>query len=275
MPTSRTVTTQKLSWVWDKQDICITGLLPKKIYSLLCWNLLSPDKQAEEVQIPLVKQMEEMTIVNLSLPTGVYHIQLVSGQQLIKNIGWWCFNNKNDLPKPSQGEKSRENYWYAILDNNVSPEQLIKTVQALKLNFDIQKLKIGISSLENQQYYFSSLLRADILLIKLQNLLEFLNQPPIFPPVKPQPSTWYLLHVTKKKRELFKIILEESIANKKLQNIIRAVEVPKDSSYENMLLLNLKSYQEAYPYVSQLAYFQNLERIPLSLQHANTMLGAK
>ncbi|GAA6623549.1 chromosome partitioning protein ParA [Scytonema sp. NUACC26] len=275
MPTSIKTSTQKFTWVWDKQDICITGLLPRKLYSLLCWNLLSQDKQPEEIQIPLVKQIEEMTLVSISLPIGVYYIQLMSGQDLIENIGLWYCNNQNDMPKPPQGEKTRENYWYAILDNNVSPEQFIKTVQTLKLNLDIQKIKIGISSLENQQYYFPNWLISDILLIKLKKLLKFLNQLPIVPPVKPQTSTWYLLHVTNKKRKLFKIILEESIAKKKLQNIIRAVEVPKDSSYENILLLDLKSYQEAYPHVSQLAYFQNLERIPLSLQHANTILRAK
>ncbi|MUG97258.1 chromosome partitioning protein ParA [Scytonema sp. UIC 10036] len=274
MPTS----TQNLSWDWDKQDICITGLTPGKLYSLICWNLLLPDKQPQEVTIPSVKQIEEMTLVNLKLPIGVYHIQLMSGKHLIDNIGWWCFNNQNDMPKAPLGEKTRENYWYAVLDNNASPEQFIKAVQQLKLDFDIKKLETGISSLENRQYYFSSWFKSEILLSKLKRLLEFLKEGSSKKDentVKSPPSTWYLLQVTPKKRDIFKKILEEAIAKKKLQNIILAVEVPKDSSYENILLLNLKNYQEAYPHVSQLAYFQNLERRPLSLQHANTMLGAK
>ncbi|KYC41678.1 chromosome partitioning protein ParA [Scytonema hofmannii PCC 7110] len=272
MPTS----IQNLSWVWDKQNIGITGLLPRKLYSLLCWNLLSPDRQPEEVQIPLVKQIEERILISLNLPIGVYHIQLMSGQDLIKNLGWWSVNDQSNMSKVPLGEKSRENYWYAVLDNNVSPEKFIDTIKKLKLNFNIEKIKLGISSLENQQYHFPNLLDSNFLLSKLKRLLEFLNAGYITKkedPVKSPSSNWYLLYATPKKRDLFKKILEEAITKNKLQNIIVSVEIPKDSVYENILLLHLNNYQEAYPHLRKIAYFYNIEKQPLSLQKASEMLG--
>jgi hypothetical protein len=240
--------------------------LPRKLYSLLCWNLLSPDKQPEEVQIPIVQQIEEKTRLSLNLPIGVYHIQLISGQNVIDNIGWWCVNNQSDiLSKVPLGEKSRENYWYTVLDNNASPENFIENIKKSKLKFDIDKVKRGITSLEKQQYYFPNLLKPEILLSKLKKLLEFLENPPIVPPVKPSSSTWYLLYITTKKRDVFKSLLEKEITKKELQNIIVAVEVPKDSVYENILLLNLDNYEKAYPHL----------RKPLSLQQVSKMLGGK
>ena len=78
--------------------------------SLSCWNLLLPDRKSVEIKIPLIKQDNTTTAIPLNLPVGIYHIQLMCGQQLLENIGWWCSSERYDTPPEIYGDELRENY---------------------------------------------------------------------------------------------------------------------------------------------------------------------
>ncbi|MBC1257684.1 chromosome partitioning protein ParA, partial [Trichormus variabilis] len=161
-----------ITWSWTSNSINLSGLHPDKFYSLLCWNLLLPDSEAEEIKIPLINHDENTIEVPLNLSTGIYYIQLVSPQLLPEELGWWCGSGKNDLP--NNLNEDRENYCYTVLGNSESKESFIEAVNRLNLDIDSQQLQTRIIALENNKYYFPDWLSKDILITKLKALLNLL-----------------------------------------------------------------------------------------------------
>ncbi len=283
---------ENVSWTWTSKSVCLSGLLPDELYSLSCWNLLLPDRESQEIKIPLIEQGVTACEVSLDLPTGIYYIQLLFGQNLSKNLGWWCESGPYDIPEAIDGDEARENYCYTILGNSESTEQFIAAVNQLKLNFDIQQLQAGISSLESHHYHFPNWLSPEGLLRKLKGLLKFLNKAsvevvgtliktPKSEQSQPQVSeatkqdNWYLVNVASKKRDVFFRYLDIAITQNKLQDLIVKVEIPQDSVYEDVVLVNLKNYQQAYSHLKKLPHFQTMERRPLTSQQVSRMLGAR
>ena len=283
---------ENVSWTWTSKSVRLSGLLPDELYSLSCWNLLLPDRESQEIKIPLIEQGVTATEVSLDLPTGIYYIQLLSGQNLPKNLGWWCQSGPYDIPEAIDGDEARENYCYTILGNGESTEQFIAAVNELNLDFDIKQLQAGISSLESHHYHFPNWLSPEGLLGKLKGLLKFLNkarvevvgtliQTPKPDQSQPQVSetakqdNWYLVNVASKKRDVFFRYLDIAITQYKLQDLIVKVEIPQDSVYEDVVLVNLRNYQQAYSHLKKLPHFQTIERRPLTSQQVNRMLGAK
>jgi len=283
---------QTLSWTWANQAIHLSGLLPNKLYSLSCWNLLLPDREPVEIKIPLISDDATATVVPLNLPTGIYHIQLVSYQQLPENIGWWCDSGQYDIPKDIYGDEARENYCYTILDSRETTETLLTAINQLNLDFDIQQVEAGIYSLEKQRCQFPKWLSSDALTSKLKVILEAWKRMPIPDrnDSKDKPETenynlqqiqlftqgsWYLVRISSKRRNSFLKHLELVIAKNKLQELILEIRIPQASVYEDIVLLNLSNRKEAYTHLQKIEYFQRVEPRPLKPEEVGRMLGAK
>ncbi|MBD2388737.1 chromosome segregation ATPase [Cylindrospermum sp. FACHB-282] len=103
------------------------------------------------------------------------------------------------------------------------------------------------------------------------------------PPIQPvetslQPpvnGNWYLLSVRSKKRELFLKYLELAITQNNLRELILQVEIPPESVYEDIVLVNLSNFKTAYTYLQKVDCFQGIERKPLQLEQVSRMLAAK
>ncbi|NEQ25992.1 MAG: hypothetical protein F6K28_44465, partial [Microcoleus sp. SIO2G3] len=68
---------ENVNWTWTTKSVYLSGLLSDQSYSLSCWNLLLPDKEPQEIKIPLIEQGVTACEVSLDLPTGIYYIQLL------------------------------------------------------------------------------------------------------------------------------------------------------------------------------------------------------
>lgn len=279
---------QNVNWIWAIQAIHLSGLPPGKLYSLSCWNLLLPDKEPVEIKITLMEQGAAATVVPLNLPTGIYYIQLLSYQQLLENLGWWCGSGRYELPEAIQENEARENYCYTILDNRESKEDFLAAVNQLNLDFEHQRIRDGILMLENNSSYLPDWLSKDSLLDKLKGLLELLSLSfhshivsPTIPTVQlvnlaelpPVSGNWYLVSVRTKKRNLFLRYLKMAIKQNQLQELILVVETPQESIYENIVLLNLSDFKAAYTHLQKIENFQSIERKPLKLEQVSRMLG--
>jgi hypothetical protein len=89
----------------------------------------------------------------------------------------------------------------------------------------------------------------------------------------PVGGNWYLLSVRSKKRELFLKYLELAITQNKLEELILQVKAPKESVYEDIVLVNLSNFKTASTYLQKVDCFQNIERKPLPSEQVNRMLG--
>jgi hypothetical protein len=282
---------QVLHWSWSDRAIEISGLQAGKFYSLSCWNLLLPDRQPVEIKVPLVGDSLTTTLIPLDLPAGIYHIQLLSPQQLSENLGLWCGNNQYDLPEEANDNEGIENYCYTVLGNRESVEDFIKAVRTLRIDFNRQHIQTVIQSLENHQYYFPNWLEPNSLLGKLKGLLKILNELPIEKIETPQDKaqaqstetqpakevvtgTWYLVNTRPKKRDLFLKCLKIAIEQNKLQSLILEAKVPQDSVFEDIILLNLNGLKIVHPHLQRIDGFSKLERRPLKPEQLSRMLGA-
>lgn len=280
-----------LHWSWSDQAIQLSGLQSGKFYSLSCWNLLLPDRQPVEIKISLVRESSATTLIPLDLPAGIYHIQLLSPQQLPENLGLWCGNNQYGLPEEANENEGLENYCYTVLDNRESVEDFIKAVRTLDIDFKRQQIQTVIQSLENHQYHFPNWLEPNSLLGKLKGILKILNELPIEKIKSPQDKiqakstetqpakevvtgTWYLVNTRPKKRDLFLKCLKIAIEQNKLQGLILEAKVPQDSVFEDIVLLNLSDLKAVHPHLQRIDGFSKLERKPLKPEQFNRMLGA-
>lgn len=282
---------QILRWSWSDRAIQLSGLQSGKFYSLSCWNLLLPEQQPVAIKIPLLGESSATTIIPLDLPAGIYHIQLLSPQQLPENLGLWCGNNQYDLPEEANENERLENYCYTVLGNRESVEDFLKAVKTLRIDFDRQQIQTTIQSIENHQYYFPDWLEPKSLLSKLKELFKVLNKLPLKPveppkvqtqakPTKTQPTqevvtgTWYLVNTRPRKRDLFLKCLKIAIEHNKLQSLILETKVPQNSVYEDIVLLNLSDLKTVHFHLQRIDGFSSLERRPLKPEQFSQMLGA-
>ncbi len=270
------------------------NLLPEaKWYALDYQRLgLEPQRLLEmEISHQVLKWSWATTIIPLDLPAGIYHIQLLSPQQLPENLGLWCGNNQYDLPEEADGNEGLENYCYTVLGNRESVEDFIKAVRTLDIDFKRQQIQTVIQSLENHQYHFPNWLDQNSLLGKFKGLLKILNESPI-EKIEPrqdkaqakstetQPAkeavigTWYLVKTRPKKRDLFLKCLKIAIEQNKLQSLILEAKVPQDSVFEDIILLNLNDLKIVHPHLQRIDGFSKLERRPLKPEQLSRMLGA-
>lgn len=85
---------------------------------------------------------------------------------------------------------------------------------------------------------------------------------------------WYILSTRPYKRDLFLKYLEQSISEKQLQELIPLMITPQDAVYQDMVLVQLKNFQEARSYLQQIEYFQRLEPKPISPEQVRRMSGS-
>ncbi|MEA5620419.1 chromosome segregation ATPase [Cronbergia sp. UHCC 0137] len=88
-------------------------------------------------------------------------------------------------------------------------------------------------------------------------------------------NNWYLVSVRSKKREVFLKYLKIAIDQNKLQEFILDVQIPKESVYEDIVLMNLNNFKTACTHLKKVECFQNIERKPLGSEQVNRMLGIK
>lgn len=286
---------QNITFILKNQAIQFSGLQAENTYFLSCWNLLLPNKSPEEIKFSLPAQNLATTTVSLNLDPGIYQLQLLNYQQLSKNLGLWCGSGQYDLPEASNDNEDLANYCYTILDSSESTEEFIAAVTKINLDLDDVQIKSLIESLENHQYYFPEWLDANILLIKLKKLLDFLKEPPVnlittsenlekVSQEKPHQTTpthpveegrWHLVTVRSQKRNLFLKLLTNALKTNQIQKIILEFQAPKDSIYKDMILLRLSNYKVALTHLQNIECFQNIKRQPLSQREVNQMLGVR
>jgi hypothetical protein len=101
------------------------------------------------------------------------------------------------------------------------------------------------------------------------------------PPIEPIDSisseqsldNWYLVTVRSKKREVFLKYLNLAIAQNQLQDLVIEVKSPQDAVYQDIVLLKISNFKNAYIQLKKIECFQNIERKPLALGQVHRMLG--
>ncbi|MBD2666963.1 chromosome segregation ATPases-like protein [Richelia sinica FACHB-800] len=86
-------------------------------------------------------------------------------------------------------------------------------------------------------------------------------------------NTWYLVNVRSKKREVFLKYLKIAIQQNQLQELFVDVRSPQDTIYEDIVLMNLSNFRNAYLHLQKIECFQAIERKPLPSAQVNRMLG--
>jgi hypothetical protein len=102
------------------------------------------------------------------------------------------------------------------------------------------------------------------------------NPPKNDAPNVPGKGTWYLVTITQaSKRELFCKQVSHAIAQEKLQDLIFSVEMPKESVYQNLILLEVSSLKAVRDRLQQLDTSQKIkiDPKPLTPELVNRMLG--
>ena len=85
---------------------------------------------------------------------------------------------------------------------------------------------------------------------------------------------WHLVTLTQaSKRELFCKQILHAVEQEKLQGLIFSVEMPKESVYQNLVLLEVSSLKAARNYIQQIGYVQRIEPKPLTTEQVDKMLG--
>ncbi len=161
---------------------------------------------------------------------------------------------------------------------------------AEKFDYNYQFIQTVIDSLQNLPCYFPEWLVINSLLEKLQALLTTLKSDfenicitksaTILEKteinhsiVEANQSNWLMVTLTNpKKRELVGKHINIIIEKYNLRDIILSVEVPKQSIYKNILLLNCRSIEVFYRYIQAIEYIQQIQ--PVKLEYAQQMLRA-
>jgi hypothetical protein len=93
-------------------------------------------------------------------------------------------------------------------------------------------------------------------------------------PNVPVQRNWYLVTLTQvSKRELFCKQILHAIEQEKLQDVILRVEMPKESVYQNLVLLETTSFKALRDRLRQLDYDPKISPKPLTSDQVNRMLG--
>jgi hypothetical protein len=85
--------------------------------------------------------------------------------------------------------------------------------------------------------------------------------------------SWYLVSTRPYKRDIFLKYLAGAISGNQLQNLILEVIAPEEEVYQDMVLVQLRDFKEARPYLQNIEHFQRLEPKPLSLEQIRRMSG--
>ncbi|HLO84496.1 MAG TPA: chromosome segregation ATPase [Nostocaceae cyanobacterium] len=100
-------------------------------------------------------------------------------------------------------------------------------------------------------------------------------QPPDTSSSQPISNNWYLVNVRSKKREVFLKYLKILIEQNQLQELVLDIKIPSDAVYQDIVLLNIANFRNAYTHLQNVECFQNIERKPLQPAQVNRMLGLK
>jgi hypothetical protein len=293
--------TQPISCTWASQAIHLSELQVNQNYSLICWNLLTPNHEPERIRVQ--NQEQDISTVPLSLSAGIYHIQ-IQGRAL-QDLGCWCGDPNPTLPLLAEEDVDLENYCYTILGNE-STEDFIAASR--NLGIERQKIHLMISSLQSGSYYFPDWLNREHLIDKLAGFLsvyiptssikiqdsEIISPPLIhqqkLPPRTPhqpiaaffskkQPEIWYLVQTKPKGNKTFQKHLQ-AICNREDENIgdvILKVEIPENISdypvHVLVLLRNDQVFDIACEYFQRIDTFVKIERNRPSIDQVNRMLG--
>lgn len=95
-------------------------------------------------------------------------------------------------------------------------------------------------------------------------------------PNVPVKGTWYLVTLTQaSKRELICKQIAHIVQQEKLENLIIRVEMPKESVYQNLVLLQVSSLKAVRDRLQQLDTDQKIkiDPKPLTPEQVNRMLG--
>ena len=102
------------------------------------------------------------------------------------------------------------------------------------------------------------------------------NPPQNDSPHVPVKGTWHLVTITQaSKRELFCKQISHAISQEKLQDLIFSVEMPKESVYQNLVLLEVSSLKAVRDRLQQLDTSQKIkiDPKPLTPEQVSRMLG--
>jgi len=292
---------EAIIWHLTSQGIDLLGISSTKIYSVFYWNLLAPGNKPLEIKLDLIKADSDISTVRLDLPVGIYHLQLFCDQQLQENLGIWCINTQYDLPEEAKEDEDIANYCYSILGNE-SVEDFVAAAKKLKVDFDIERLKMLLADLEsNENNYLPAWLDVLSLAEKIKALLADLEKSlkidtqdifpatakisenkPQTPRESPQLSSWHLIRLipnTHKKRDIFVNYLNTDIARHNLQHIFREICLPKNKLYQDIVLVQILDFPKANFYIKQiersLTITLQLEAKVLSDEQIKGMLEAK
>jgi hypothetical protein len=268
--------THPISYTWASQAIHLSGLQVNQNYSLICWNLLTPNQEPERIR---VQENEENTIaVPLNLSAGIYHIQ-IQGRSL-QDLGCWCGDEKPTLPQIATEDEDLENYCYTILGSE-STESFITASKNLAINR--QRIKSMLFSLQLNPCIFPNWLNQVSLQEKLEAFPEISLPPELIPeppPPIPEPTAivgnWYLIHTAPYKRETFSKLLKTKMNTNEFKVLILEYGVPIDREYRNNMLVRSKNLQSLKIFLKSIPFFESIdERKPLTIVQANRMLGRK
>jgi len=279
--------TLSISCIFMNNSIQLSGLQINQHYSLMCWNLLTPENAPERITVHNDGQDIE---VPLSLSAGIYHIQ-IQGRSL-QDLGCWCGIDRTNLLVE---DEDLEVYWYTILDNEPIKDFISASEE---MGIDLQRIKSMLSSLESNSYLFPDWLTRDSLLEKLEAFLQTsissidsipvvasdisidISQPPSqqsnqsIVTVDGSPiGRWYLVQIQNGNQDVFCIQLNHICQQNNLQDLILEVEIPIFLCYSNYILVRLSEYQRGLEYLPQIVGFLRIEQQPQSLDVVNTMMG--
>lgn len=82
---------------------------------------------------------------------------------------------------------------------------------------------------------------------------------------------WCLVTVRQWKRAAFVKYLNNDIEKKRLQKLILEIIEPEEAVYDNMVLLRINNYPEVRKILTQIEYFQGIQR--LKSQEVERMLN--
>lgn len=274
--------TLSISCIFMNNSIQLSGLQINQHYSLMCWNLLTPENAPERITVHNDGQDIE---VPLSLSAGIYHIQ-IQGRSL-QDLGCWCGIDRTNLLVE---DEDLGVYWFPILGNEPI-EDFISASNEMGIDRQSQRIKSMLSSLRSNSYLFPEWLNRDSLVEKLAAFLQ--NPiPPIAPPLPPQEPViiqfmetnililnglpipkWYLVRTRPQGRNILRAHLQSICSQENIGCLIIEVGVPINLDYSNYVLVRLTNYSEAIDYIRQLDCFKSLETNALAIVTVNQMLG--
>ncbi|NER79067.1 MAG: hypothetical protein F6K42_05705, partial [Leptolyngbya sp. SIO1D8] len=285
---------QQMAWELTPTFLRLANLATDAV--LACWNLLVPDLPDQEIAIAAA----ELAEIPLPPSPGIYYLQLKTSEGATP-LGWWCGSDQYALPTALQTEElphhdDLENYCYALLGNE-SMDAFAAAVDKLSPELPLFKLESGLAALQNLPTNFSDWLDKDLLIIKVNLLVDKARssytvsfEPTVGsspPPDAESPQSsraingqlqigkWHLVTVQPYKRDLFLTHLEDICQQEALLSTqIHSIRKCR-ADYTNSVLLQVDdAVKPAHlnQMLRQVAGFQAIERQTLSVSDVERML---